>query len=313
MSKAEFELAYDGDALADHDMDVDDLAPALLAVGELCREANRVLNGDRANVSVRVRADFERKCFDIHFELVQTVYEQIKGLLADDRIATAKNILEWLGLLGVPAGMGLLTFRKMQKGRPIESATRIESRDGSASYQIVFHGDGNSVTVPAPVYALARDVKVQKAERGVARPLREPGVDALEVRERGAVVNKISRKEASYLGAGSDDDADDDLPETPPFQAILELRAAVFVRGEKWRFNYGDASIAADMRDKAFLNRVFVYGERFGAGDKLQVSMRVQQYQTESGQIRNRYEVLEVLRVWSASEQLALPLMPGSE
>jgi hypothetical protein len=44
-SRADFQLVYDGDALSDHTMDVDELAPALLAVGTLCREANRILNG----------------------------------------------------------------------------------------------------------------------------------------------------------------------------------------------------------------------------------------------------------------------------
>jgi hypothetical protein len=78
MSRADFQLAYDSEALRDHAMDVDELAPALLAVGTIFREANRVLNGERAEVSVRVRADFERRCFDIHFELVQSLCEKVK-------------------------------------------------------------------------------------------------------------------------------------------------------------------------------------------------------------------------------------------
>src|SRR5271165_7582691 len=126
MSEADFQLAYDGEALRDHAMEVDELEPALLAVGNLCREINRVLNGDRADVSVRVRADFERKCFDIYFQLVQSIYEQVKAFLDDDRVETAKKILEWIGLLGGPSAIGLFGFLKIRKGRPIQSETRLE-------------------------------------------------------------------------------------------------------------------------------------------------------------------------------------------
>jgi hypothetical protein len=144
MSRADFQLAYDGEALRDHAMDVDELAPALLAVGNLCHEANRILNEGRAEVAVRVRADFERKCFDIHFELIQSLYEQVKTLLGDDHVTTAKTLLEWIGLLGPTGTLSLFGFFELRKGRAIANAVRLDQTVGSIVYNIVFEGDRNT-------------------------------------------------------------------------------------------------------------------------------------------------------------------------
>ncbi len=72
-------IRYDGPALEGHAIDVNHLAPALLALGDLCTLANKRFNGDRASVKVLVRADFEAKCFDVAIELVQTVYDQVQS------------------------------------------------------------------------------------------------------------------------------------------------------------------------------------------------------------------------------------------
>jgi hypothetical protein len=57
VSKHQFSIAYDGTALVttgDHSIDVQALAPALLAFGKLIREANSEFNGKRSTANVRV-------------------------------------------------------------------------------------------------------------------------------------------------------------------------------------------------------------------------------------------------------------------
>jgi hypothetical protein len=51
-----FDLQYDGPALQTHEMDVRDLAPALLATAELFQEMNRVAHPTDPEVSVNVGA-----------------------------------------------------------------------------------------------------------------------------------------------------------------------------------------------------------------------------------------------------------------
>lgn len=66
-------IRYDGPALSEHEMDVHDLAPSLLALADLCKIANEIFNGEAASVRVLVRADYEQKCFQLQLDLVQTL------------------------------------------------------------------------------------------------------------------------------------------------------------------------------------------------------------------------------------------------
>ena len=99
-------VRYDGPALSEHEMDVHDLAPSLLALADLCKIANEIFNGESASVRVLVRADHEQKCFQIQFDLVQNLYDQLTVLMSRDSIKNAKEILEWIGIIGLGGVVG---------------------------------------------------------------------------------------------------------------------------------------------------------------------------------------------------------------
>lgn len=54
MSKARFEIAFEGDPFDNGEIDIRDLALTLLAFGTLIQSANRALNGDRADAQLSV-------------------------------------------------------------------------------------------------------------------------------------------------------------------------------------------------------------------------------------------------------------------
>jgi hypothetical protein len=105
MSRQVFQVAYDGKQVDAHSMDVQDLAPALLSFGKMVREANAQLNGKRATVKVLVTSDFEHKCFNISFEVVQTILHQIATLLHPKKLRRLGAFLLISALLVVVAAL----------------------------------------------------------------------------------------------------------------------------------------------------------------------------------------------------------------
>jgi hypothetical protein len=62
-------------------MDAVALASSLLGLGRLFQEANRELNGGRAEVSIQVDAQFQRGSFEVILEASQTLLEAAKQFL----------------------------------------------------------------------------------------------------------------------------------------------------------------------------------------------------------------------------------------
>jgi hypothetical protein len=94
VSQDNFQIAYDGAAVRDGSMDVYELAPALLSIGDLVRDVNRFLNQDRATVSIQVQSDFKAGSFEVSLLVDQNLVEHAKQVLFGTGIVDAKTLLE---------------------------------------------------------------------------------------------------------------------------------------------------------------------------------------------------------------------------
>lgn len=97
MSHSSFQVIYDGPALAGSLIDVRDLAPALLAFGDVIEQANATINDGQAKVTLKVSASFKSGCFGIDFAVVQGLLDQALDLFKGTPIASAKELTDYLG------------------------------------------------------------------------------------------------------------------------------------------------------------------------------------------------------------------------
>ena len=129
MAEARFNLAYDGDAVRIGSMDVHELAPALLAIGDFVQQANRILNGERANVHVKVQSDFRKGSFEISLILDQGIIEHAKGFLFGEGLTDAEMLITVLfgGSSVAAITAGVLKIFKALKGEKPKGITVIDN------------------------------------------------------------------------------------------------------------------------------------------------------------------------------------------
>lgn len=309
MSGARFEIRYDGEALAGHSMDVQHLAPALLAIGNLIREANAQFNGDRSKVRVLVQSDFEHKCFSVTFEVFQSLLDQMATLIKDDEVRSAKDILEWLGILaGGTLTAGTTLFGLLRWLGRNREANITEIKDSTVGGDVTLRaGDGNQITVNNNVYLLASNPKVRNAAADITAPLRTDGFSSLEFRSEDPKTPVISfvpddaRDVAQSLGVDLDSTGEEIKHEPQEIIAHLSIHSAVFdPEATHWRFLYGGDRIRADIRETSIAEEAVRRG-RVSMNDRYKVNLEITEYETPKGQFRKAYKIKSVLEFQPAT------------
>ncbi|OYX55766.1 MAG: hypothetical protein B7Y86_12510 [Brevundimonas subvibrioides] len=241
-------IRYDGPALADHFMDVQDLAPALLALADIIQIANRKFNGDQADIRVLVNADVEQRCFQIDLSLVQSVLEQAKGFFAQEQVATAKEIAEWIGIIGGTGGTawGLFKFLAFLGNRPKTEGTKLTVSTENGMTTLV-DGDKNTITVNHHVYMLASDPLVMERARRVVAPLQKPGYETLQFVEGATIVDTIDKAEAGLVLAADPVALDLSKDDVSTIAGHLRIKSPQYEGNARWSVLWGGKAIDVTM------------------------------------------------------------------
>jgi hypothetical protein len=296
-SKAAFKVYYSGDILESGQMDVRELAPALLAMGSLLEEANRVLTDGKTDISVKVKK-FEDGSFGISFEVIQSFATQLMEMFSGRNATAAANLIQILGF-SVLGFKGLFYLIKKAKGRQPKKAKLLE--DGNI--EIDFTDETETVT--KEVFDLFRDLKVRQQAENVVKPLSVDGISQFIIKDWDKqVIETVEKSEYKYFHTP---DVSDEIIQEKDSTALYSIHSLSFKEDNKWRLSDGSNTFFVTMKDEEFLRKVNENLISFSKGDILELSLKIITWETKDG-INTEYEAMKVLDHKMAARQLKLPL-----
>ncbi|MBX9619792.1 MAG: hypothetical protein K2X10_11645 [Hyphomicrobiales bacterium] len=299
MSTAAFSFVFDGEAVRGGEIDVTDLAPALLALGQAVKATGKIVLGPDADVSLKIRT-MQHGSFEVFLNAVISgdvglPWSMIKVFYASDDGKTALAVIQTLaGATATTAGVGkgVIWLLKVLKGRKI---LRQEKADGDHVKVVV---DGDEFIVPLPVAQAVQDANVRAAlEKAIAEPLERDGIDTVRV-NTGADVVEVEKAEAAYFKAS----ALSDTEFSSTYQKAFSIQTLSFKRGNKWRLHDGQGGRNVTMLDQNFMDRVDRSEIAFAKDDVLVCEVREVSSRTATG-FKSQYEILKVIEHRPKSHQ----------
>ncbi len=268
MTRQDFSIAYNGSARADiHTIDVEALSPALLAVGRLIREASKEVNGKKATTKVLVKSDFEHKCFYINFELLSGAWEQVRALIGMENVKSAKELLEWIGLVKptVVGSLSFLAYLQLKNGRNVDKTMELVDKDQAGTIVVHIAGDGNTVNVDKSIFNLSQNPAALKATRDILSPIGQDGFDRMELRDNGSITETIDAEATKRIVSSCNSmllELGEDKPEITSTSAWLTVYSPVFDPASKvWEFKYGGERISADISETSIASETIRRGQ----------------------------------------------------
>lgn len=313
MSSSQFLVAFEGAAFEDGEMDVRDLAPALLALGDVIQAANRALNGDRAEASLKVRAT-NRGSFEALLSIDVSFLQSIGDMLdayADnpDRTVAARDLLALIIGGGVVVGTtvrisyaGLLFVLKLLRGKKPD---RVETRaDGSA---VIIHNH-TTIVLDRRTLGLLDDIPTRSAvEKFGEVALQIPGVEAVKFEDASGteVPSEVRLLKADIPAlAMPEPEPLEPTIETVEREVLLKIVTSAFRDGYKWRFSDGgEKPFTAEVEDQGFLNDLIAGAVSLAASDTLRCLVREEQT-LEGAVLRKEIRVIRVLEHIPGPRQL---------
>lgn len=304
---AKIRIAYTGSALDNGAMDVNDLAPALLAFGKFIQRANTVI-GNPQPVKLMLKADDIRPgSFDISMQLVTTVLDQAKLFMGISDNSGLSALMQIIGY-GVSAGSavkGIYELINRLSGKRLTGAKQAENG------QIELTVENNiSIVVSEQLYKVFCDHEARENIEKTVEPLKCDGIDALEIRDPDNINNKtptVAVKKENVSSFKTPElktkvEPDNEFEQ----EMLLKIVGIVFDEKQKWRFSDGDVSFWAKIADESFWQQVNNGAVAFRRGDRLKVSCKTIQSTGANNALVTERIITKVIKVLPKPTQIKL-------
>lgn len=315
VSQTELQLRFDGPALQAHEMDVTLLGPSLAAFGELCSEANLLLNGPNSKIQVYVKADVRANCVTIDLHLVQTVVNTASDLVSGERLVQAKEILQWLGVLtgggatlneNVSGLMSLFQFLTWKKDKKETSAEPQRTQNGNV-VNVSIEGNNNTVIISEPIYKLSRSPKVVESVKTLSAPVSSAtGIQEAVFIEDSREQLKIDEAMASALSQAKVNSTEA-APQT--FTAHIVVHTVTLDRRSKhWKFKLNNRVESVDISATRIAEEALARGG-VNVGDTYKVKIEMIEKEVTPGEYKTDYKINEVLEFTPGLRRTQAPLV----
>lgn len=277
------------------ELDIQDLAPTLTAIGNLIRESHRALHPQEPELVVTVRP-FEAGSFDI--PTIITYAQMLAPALFPAGVPhTPKEIYETLKHLGLLAKEGYTSVREVIKklgGKPEEiKKTRSGFTVKKGDKSINVNGDVGTLIQNQNTYNYTYQIYAAPIEKGTSKTVRTfaKGIPNSEV--------KVEAPEAKALKAAADGkelpSVEKEKTKTRTLKAALHpLRGSFNDDGRQWSFYWGEQTIVATIKDKKFLKDHEAGQVRLNTHDTMHVQL-VEKQKILGGVVQNTtYEIKKV-------------------
>lgn len=302
-----FTISYDGPALASHEIEIKDIAPALLGLSAALEEASRLMNGNDSSLSVKLKAGVKEGSVEAEILCQLTNshwWEAAKTFALSDDAKALQYYFAMIGIGSVAGGYkGLIWILKKLKGK---KPTKIENLPNGQT--IVTLPDGTTIETYPQVALMLNSSMVRKGiSEAITVPLKKPGIEKMSFRKiegNQTIETSIPKAEADSFAEHA---SHDEVVTEKTVSARLKVVSVSFQEGYKWRFTDGDTTFAASILDETFLARTVNQEETFTGGDFMNVKLRIIEHQIEGMLPKFEYEVLEVIGHERSPIQLRLP------
>ena len=251
-----------------HDIDIVALAKGL---GQYCELLNYFCDSIRYDAALKIRVEAASPgSFEVYLKLFEIGQGVIGTVVANDFVDSIGNVLDMFR-----------QYVELKKLLGAGEADSISVTAGDNSPVSVVKGN-NHVIVQNPVFLMYKEDAAPAGflKDGTAAILSDEGIESLEVKDvTASLAKKIVSLDKAQLQRMTEPNAYllEETQEVTVNNAKLLLVSSNFEFRGKWRFEYKNRTIAADIKDDDFILRVKSGELEFKSKDVLTADLKIEQ------------------------------------